>query len=150
MTNWVCSGISKMLDFDRVFCSDMYIKSKKKKKKVIYCDLRQCNWVFDQCVKSLTKKKNMHINNKVKIATTSIIFFINSFITLPTRVIFNVILIFGLKFQSMNSKLCSIIRHFLIVVASEQSHRFNNSSFTHCVFSLVDHKHNHNINEHKI
>ena len=32
-TNWVFSGICKMLHFDRVFCSMMEIKSKKKKKK---------------------------------------------------------------------------------------------------------------------
>ena len=58
-SSWVFSGISKMLHFDSVFCSTMVIKSKKKKKKVIYRNLRQCNWVFHQCVKSLTKKKNM-------------------------------------------------------------------------------------------
>ena len=52
------SDVSKLLDFDREFCYMMEIKSKKKK-KVIYCNLRQCNWVFHQCVKSLIKKKNL-------------------------------------------------------------------------------------------
>ena len=55
-TNWVFSHISKILDFDRVFCHVIKIKSKKKKKQ-INCDLRQCNCVFHQHVKSLIRKK---------------------------------------------------------------------------------------------
>ena len=50
------SGISKMLHFDRVFCS--MLKIKRKKKRVIYCNLPQWNWVFSN-VWNLWQKKNM-------------------------------------------------------------------------------------------
>ena len=47
-----------MLDFDSEFCSLFEIQSKKK--KVIYCDLRQCNWFFCNVWNLRLKKKNDH------------------------------------------------------------------------------------------